>query len=580
MQTEPHVNSSCSKVESKLSISGERNCIATNEAQTPLCEQKSTDTSNTIDNRGVVNIMHNAWIAFKRAMANVGAWICGTAIVLAQRISVGFGSLYSKTTGKMPFKDGSENGETIAKDVAVVSPPSKRRKRVADYRFAKVIMRKERFRSLIAMFATCVVAVTAVIVLSLNYSVGFEVIANGQTLGIVDSEQTCQVIIDEINNDLRTHFGEEGTIKADVVSIPRLIVKDSYTPAEDIKMSVCELSDNMMELSVIYLDDKPLVALHTQEEAEKVIDEFENFYTKEVEGVSFSTERPLTIKNELTPKYLLRDTAAAVSMLNGTEKKENQYTIKAGDTLWSISRKYGSSVDDLISLNDGLTEDIDEGDKIVVKSYVPVVKVITVQEASYTQKMPYETEEIASDDLYKGKTEITQEGKNGEVAVVADVVKENGQEVRRDIKSSEVISEPVKQIKKVGTQAPPSGYGTGSFISPVYGTITSRMGYRRSGYHKGLDIANSYGTPIRASDNGIVTTAGWSGLFGKLVIIDHRNGYITYYGHNSSIAVSVGDVVKKGEVIAYMGSTGNSTGNHCHFEMYYNGALVNPEKYI
>ena len=170
--------------------------------------------------------------------------------------------------------------------------------------------------------------------------------------------------------------------------------------------------------------------------------------------------------------------------------------------------------------------------------------------------------------MYRGKSEITQPGENGEVAVVASVVKENGQEVARDIIEQTTVKEPVVQVKQVGTKEPPSGYGTGKFIAPVYGTITSRFGYRRSGYHKGLDIANSYGTPIHAADNGIVITAGWEGLFGKLVKIDHQNGYITYYGHNSSIAVSVGEVVQKGDVIAYMGSTGNSTGNHCHFEMY------------
>lgn len=296
--------------------------------------------------------------------------------------------------------------------------------------------------------------------------------------------------------------------------------------------------------------------------------------------MSFETDKALTVRAELAPISLLRSVEDAINVLNGSEKKENEYTVQPGDTLWSISRKYDTSVDEILSINEGLTEEIVDGDVITVKSYVPVVKVTTRQIKEYTQAVPYETKVVETDSMYRGKSEITQPGENGEVAVVASVVKENGQEVARDIIEQTTVKEPVVQVKQVGTKEPPSGYGTGKFIAPVYGTITSRFGYRRSGYHKGLDIANSYGTPIHAADNGIVITAGWEGLFGKLVKIDHQNGFITYYGHNSSIAVSVGEVVQKGDVIAYMGSTGNSTGNHCHFEMYKNGVLQNPENYI
>ena len=99
-------------------------------------------------------------------------------------------------------------------------------------------------------------------------------------------------------------------------------------------------------------------------------------------------------------------------------------------------------------------------------------------------------------------------------------------------------------------------------------------------YHSGIDIANSYGTDIVASDGGIVIYAGWMSGYGYLVQIDHQNGYVTYYGHNSSLLVSVGDKVYKGQHIAEMGSTGRSTGNHCHFEVRYNGERQNPLDYV
>lgn len=120
-------------------------------------------------------------------------------------------------------------------------------------------------------------------------------------------------------------------------------------------------------------------------------------------------------------------------------------------------------------------------------------------------------------------------------------------------------------------------------VFPVNGTITSRFAYRKnpfgSGYefHTGVDIANSKGTPIKAAADGVVIEAGWnSGGYGNLVMIDHGNGYVSLYGHNSKIAVKVGQRVERGQVISYMGSTGRSTGNHCHFEIRYHGKPIDP----
>ena len=120
-----------------------------------------------------------------------------------------------------------------------------------------------------------------------------------------------------------------------------------------------------------------------------------------------------------------------------------------------------------------------------------------------------------------------------------------------------------------------------SFMRPITGgTITSVYGRRSSGFHTGLDIADSTGTPIYASASGTVVTAGWSGGYGQLVVIDHGNGYQTYYAHCSSIYVSVGQTVSQGQNISALGSTGNSTGPHVHFEIRYNGETLNPQNYI
>lgn len=120
-------------------------------------------------------------------------------------------------------------------------------------------------------------------------------------------------------------------------------------------------------------------------------------------------------------------------------------------------------------------------------------------------------------------------------------------------------------------------------IWPASGDVSSPYGLRWNGsdFHPGIDIANDIGTPIYATADGIVTDAGWnSGGYGNMVDIDHGNGYVTRYAHASQVAVVAGQAVKQGQVIAYMGSTGYSTGPHVHYEVIINGQAVNPAGYL
>ena len=123
-------------------------------------------------------------------------------------------------------------------------------------------------------------------------------------------------------------------------------------------------------------------------------------------------------------------------------------------------------------------------------------------------------------------------------------------------------------------------------IWPVRGWVSSKFGFRTSPFsgrrvfHEGLDIAARYGIPVRSTAKGIVLYAGEKAGYGKIVTIDHGFGYMTRYGHNSSLTVKVGDRVEKGDVIAKVGSTGRSTGPHVHYEVLVNGIPVNPQKFI
>ena len=155
----------------------------------------------------------------------------------------------------------------------------------------------------------------------------------------------------------------------------------------------------------------------------------------------------------------------------------------------------------------------------------------------------------------------------------------------------EIVAE---EQRKAAAAAAASGYvytgGSGSYIWPVSGPITYGFGYRSdaaiaavggSSYHEGIDIAVSTGTPVVASAAGTVSYAtGWSGGYGYCVYIVHPDGSSTVYGHNSSLAVSGGQWVEQGQVIAYAGSTGWSTGPHVHFEIRIGGSRVNPLAYL
>ena len=122
----------------------------------------------------------------------------------------------------------------------------------------------------------------------------------------------------------------------------------------------------------------------------------------------------------------------------------------------------------------------------------------------------------------------------------------------------------------------PTGWPTDGFISSGYG-----LRWNGAEFHQGIDIAAEMGTPIVATADGVVTLAGWNaGGYGNMVDIDHGNGILTRYGHASRVVVQEGQRVKRGEVIAYMGSTGFSTGPHVHYEIHVHGETVNPASYL
>lgn len=155
-------------------------------------------------------------------------------------------------------------------------------------------------------------------------------------------------------------------------------------------------------------------------------------------------------------------------------------------------------------------------------------------------------------------------------------LKSKMQEHQLEIKELEnVIGDRSQRLLVTPSVRPAEGY-----ISSNYGWRFIAWHERGENYHTGIDIANDVGTPIYATANGKVSQAGWLGGYGKAITIDHGNGYSSLYAHLSKIGVPVGQTIKKGQLIGYMGATGNASGSHLHYEVRINGKAVNPRKYL
>lgn len=189
------------------------------------------------------------------------------------------------------------------------------------------------------------------------------------------------------------------------------------------------------------------------------------------------------------------------------------------------------------------------------------------QAKEVVEKLNAEFEEDVRISLSMTYSKELPENKNIQIASVCD----------------DMVEQIEKEIKEEKRKEQATINGVYIAVVPAQGNISSRYGAReaiRDHTHQGLDIAAKTGTPIKAAAEGEIIFSGTMGGYGNLIIIDHGNGIKTYYGHCSKLYKKKGSIVKAGDKIAAVGSTGNSTGPHLHFEIRKNGVYVNPAKYL
>ena len=274
-------------------------------------------------------------------------------------------------------------------------------------------------------------------------------------------------------------------------------------------------------------------------------------------------------------------------LLFGTLDEQQKYTVQSGDTISDVSFNNKLSNEEFLIANpefNDVNSLLYEGQQVTISIIKPQFRLIGIDHQVSTQDIPYETETRYDNTQPTTYEETIQEGVVGSQLVTSKVQKVNGQVENAVIDNSatQVLKEPIKRIIVKGTKQPSYGGGTNSSLSsnskiegywlwptrtPYY--ISSPYGYRWGTLHDGTDIAGAgYGSPIYASNNGIVVASTYKYDNGEYIIINHNNGYYTLYAHLSERYVSVGQEVTIGQTIGAMGQSGYATGPHLHFGLW------------
>lgn len=420
------------------------------------------------------------------------------------------------------------------------------------------------------------------------YTLGTTTRYAGTDLGTVSSKHTVNAVMSDLEKVTRKTLGDESyTLDRQLMEMKTKVVPRSKLESRE-ELST-KLSDKIGLVSygyMLYVNDEPVVATTFSDALEELLEQMKIGYITE-NTVDSYFEESVEIREEYVDASYMMNLGYIAEILNGTKQSAVTYKVKSGDTYYGIAEEHDLSLKELLALNPGFdVNTLHAGDELLISQAVPYLTIVDVERQNYVRDIPYEIEYKDDASMYQGDTEVISAGEYGKADVTANVTYINGEEKTREVVATVTLRDSVAEVQKRGTKERPTWLPSGSFRWPCSGTITSYFGYRDSptygatSYHEGLDIANGYGTPIYASDGGTVETAGWNGGFGYYILIDHGNGFETGYGHNSSLLVSAGEHVYKGQLIAYMGSSGVSTGSHCDFRIYVNNTPVDPLNYL
>lgn len=315
----------------------------------------------------------------------------------------------------------------------------------------------------------------------------------------------------------------------------------------------------------VFKNGECIAGLMNRDDVLDMLSQFKTYYVKKITGGDERDTKILDVKflDDIEVKHtLVRDE----DILAKTEFYSKIFTATKNNKIIFKDEELGES--------SGLKKAPDFPGVFVTNKEPFSLDIIIKDKRTERVVLPQTTILNYDETLEKGEEVVEREGVDGELLRNSENFFINGQVVKTEVLEEVVSVEPSSEIRRVGDRdeamKPKFGW-------PSIGRITSGFGPRFDGFHRGLDIANYLGATVRASQRGKVVFAGFSGSYGNVVIIDHKGGYQTRYAHLLKPLVSVSQIVDKNEAIGLMGSTGNSTGSHVHFEILKNGELIDPE---
>lgn len=457
-------------------------------------------------------------------------------------------------------------------------------------------------------------AMAAVVILSFNAAnkktFALEVIYNGVPLGYVKDETVFEDAKSKAitllgkgsnNNSFFENLSIEPQYNLSRISLNELDGKD--TICENI-ITACDAS--AVRACGVYIDGEFICAVKNESDAASVFNSILAPSKKNAkDGTIVAFVEEIDYIQGLYPEETIWDSLTLKNTVSKPKSAAVYHKTKKKESASSVAKKYSITISQLKALNPSVNfSKLKKGTKLLVSAEKSYVRIKVMKTRVRKETVYYSTIKKDSSSLLKGTTKIYQNGRNGKYEITELVTYIDGKETYSTVISKKQTVSPLDKIILVGTKTvsySSGGYYNGSssgssggMIWPARGaySVSSHYGYRSAsisgwGFHGGIDIVRSgggsTGTPVVAAASGRVVTAisGYSG-YGHTVVIDHGNGLRTRYAHMQagSLNVRVGQYVYAGQQIGRIGSTGNVTGPHLHFEVLKYGTKVNPYPYI
>lgn len=467
-----------------------------------------------------------------------------------------------------------------------------------------------------------------------HVNTNYQVYLNGEKIGVIDNIDALYTLINNNQTTIKYKYNVENVYPPNSLKIMESStyshilddvedVYDKISSADDfaIKGYIISVKGEDKEYTLKVIDKEIFYnAVKRFVSAFLNTDEYEKYITNTQSEIvdtgriieSMNFKENITIKEayiSVNDKIYLDEQELTQFLLFGDNPDVKSYMIELGDTIESISEVNKLNVEEFLIANTKYKSQntiLKVGDTVNVTLIEPQLTYVYKLKEIYNQTVYFAKDRVADNTKYTDYSEITTPGINGTNRIQEEYLVENGERSQDANPTILAVITPVQnQITTYGTKKRSSG--TSNITNPVilggdWGwptnagyVITSGYGWRWGSMHNGIDVsgAGNFGSPIYAVADGVVTisfngcpskgigirdTCGMPGrTLGNMITIDHGNGYVATYGHmHQDILVKVGQTVKKGDRIGYMGHSGKSTGAHLHFEIKYNGSYFNP----